>query len=119
MCSRTFSVSGTRPTCSMAPSAGLHPAAIRIDAEDRDAAGIGPRQAKQDLDERGLAGSVRPQQGQQFAGPDFQIQIVQGDDVAITLLEIARPGNAARLRRRRAAQHLGSRQVPHLVLVRL
>ena len=76
MCSRTFSVSGTRPTCNMAPRRDCTRPPYGFSAEDGDAAGIRSRQAQQHPDERGLAGAVRPQQGQQFAGPDLQIQIV-------------------------------------------
>ena len=79
MCSRTFSVSGTRPTCSMAPSRAALPRQ-RIGSEYRDAAGIGPRETQQHAHQRGFAGAVRPQQRQQLAGADFKVQVREGDD---------------------------------------
>jgi hypothetical protein len=45
---------------------------------DGRAAGVRAREAGQDVDEGRLAGTVRPQQPEELAGADFQIDAAQG-----------------------------------------
>ena len=48
----------------------------RIDAEDGDRAGVGPQQAGDHAQGRGLAGAVGAEQGVEFAGANGQIERV-------------------------------------------
>jgi hypothetical protein len=47
-----------------------------------DLAAVGRRQAFQDFDRRGLAGAVRAEQAEAFAGGDGQVEPRDGDDIA-------------------------------------
>ena len=101
MCSRTRRVSGTRPTCIMAPTrtwvsmlAGSPPKTVSRPE-------FGRARAQQQADRRGLAGAIRPEQCHQFTGSDLEVEIRQRAHLAVTLV------HAFELRHRMVAQ-LGS-----------
>ena len=54
-------------------------------AEDRDAPRIGDDAAHDGADERALAGAVRPEQAQTFAGAQFQRNAIDGRELAEAL----------------------------------
>jgi hypothetical protein len=58
-------------------------------AEHLDVTTVGRGEAFADLDRRGLAGAVRPEQAETLAGPDLQLDAVDGDDILERLPEIA------------------------------
>ena len=82
--------------------------------EHLDVAGVRLRQPFADLDRRRLAGAVRPQQAEAFAGAHVQLDAVDGDDVLVGLAEIGdaqggrRPGRNHRSSLAVAAGHAGA-----------
>ena len=53
----------------------------RVDTEDRDRTGIGPEQARDHAQGRGLAGTVGPDQGVEFAPADGEIKRIDREAV--------------------------------------
>ena len=43
----------------------------------------------EDLDRRGLAGAVRPEQAEALTAPDLEIEAGNGDDIRVALLQAA------------------------------
>ena len=60
-----------------------------VDAEDHRLTAIGAAEALQDLDRRGLAGAVRPQQAEDLAAGDVEVDAVHRDEVAVVLDQAA------------------------------
>ncbi len=60
-----------------------------VDAEDDRLAGVGRAQALEDLDRGRLAGAVRPEQAEDLAGADLEIDAVDGGDVGVALDQAA------------------------------
>ena len=60
-------------------------------AVDEDFALVGPVEAAEDVHQGGFAGAVFAEQAEDFAGPDFQVDVGVGDDLAEAL------GDAAQL----------------------
>ena len=58
-------------------------------AEHLHVAGIGREQALENLDRRGFAGAVRPEEAEAFARADVEIETVDRGDVAVPLHEPA------------------------------
>src|SRR5689334_21645719 len=56
-------------------------------AEHDDITLVGGVEALADLDRRRLAGAVRPEQAETFAGRDLEVQSIDGDDVRVALAE--------------------------------
>ena len=63
----------------------------RVVAGDAHLSGVGLDQGRQDVHRRGLAGAVRPEQGEDRAGGDAQVDTVERDRVAERLAEARRP----------------------------
>jgi hypothetical protein len=59
----------------------------RATAAHLHVAGIGRQQALQDGDGRRLAGAVRPEQAEASAAVDLEVEMVDGEDVSVLLLE--------------------------------
>ena len=55
---------------------------LRVAPEELRPPAIGPPQPERDLDRAGLAGTVRPEQRHELAGPQFERDSVEGDDRA-------------------------------------
>ena len=78
-------------------------------ARERDLAAVGAQRPREQVEHRGLAGAVRPDQPENFAGLHVEADIVDGDETAKSPLRVAhlkkqRAGRrllAARQRRRR------------------
>ena len=66
--------------CFSAPASDLPP-----HAEHLDVARVPRREALADLDRRGLAGAVRPEQPEALAAPDLEIEAADRDDVLVGL----------------------------------
>jgi hypothetical protein len=58
-------------------------------AEHFDVARVGLAETFEDLDRRGLAGTVRAEHAEAFAAMDLEAQAVQGHDVSVPLHERA------------------------------
>ena len=73
--------------------AWLQPVGIpdRIDPEDADLAAVGLSKALEDLDSRGLAGAVGPEQAEDRPGLDLEADPVDGTRLAVCLVQ---PGHA-------------------------
>ena len=66
-----------------------HMAFGRILAMEQDLAAVRRFQAGDDAQQRGLATAGRPEQGEQFARGDVEVDVVEGDKVAECLLDLA------------------------------
>ena len=62
-----------------------------VDAEDHRLPAVRAAQALEDLDRRGLARTVRPEQPEDLARGDVEIDPVDGDQVAVALDQPANP----------------------------
>ena len=49
-----------------------------------------PQQRGQKADRGALAGAVRADEAEHFAGPDFEVQILHGDELAVHLGEVTK-----------------------------
>ena len=63
--------------------------ARRVEAEDPHRAGVGGAVALEDLDGRGLARAVRPEQAEHLADADREVEPVDGRAIAVALHEPA------------------------------
>ena len=63
--------------------------ALDLAAVQRDGAAVGREQAGDQIEQRGLAGAVRPDQGVDFAGADLQARIGHGANAAEGLRDAA------------------------------
>ena len=79
------------PSWSIRPIRGPQRVAVlrRVEAQHAHGAGIGPPVALEDLDGRGLAGAVGPEQGEQLAAADLERDA--GEDLAgaVRLADVA------------------------------
>ena len=80
MCSRTRSISGARPTCSIDAGAQARGVVAGIGAEDADGAGGGRTEAHEKPDGGGFAGSIGAEEGDNFAAAEGDGDFVEGDD---------------------------------------
>ena len=58
-------------------------------ARERDLAAVGAKRPREQIEHRGLAGAVRSDQSEDFAGPDLEADIVDGDETAKSPLRVA------------------------------
>ena len=113
------------------PLAPVAAGALRVDAEDGDAAAVALAVALEDLDRRRLAGAVRAEQAEDLALLDLEADAANGLDLAVRLAQVAdgdgrrhasaqldhdhagrgeaRLGAAASARRRRGRSRAGGR----------
>jgi len=61
----------------------------RVAAEEDDRAGVGAQQPEEDAQGRGLAGAVGAEEAVDLAGPDLEVEAVEGDGRAEGLVEVA------------------------------
>ena len=61
--------------------------APRVDAEHGDLAAVGLVEALEDLDRRRLAGAVGPEQAEDLAAADLEVDAVDGLDLAVALAQ--------------------------------
>ena len=87
MCSRTFRVSGTLPTCSMAPVRMRFCGIGGISAEDADFAGVGLKKTEQQLYGGGLACPIGAQERDDLTGVHGEIHIAQGANFSIVFAD--------------------------------
>jgi hypothetical protein len=67
---------------------------LRIAPEQADAAAVRPVQTEEQADTGALTGAVGPQQREQFAAVDLQVNSVQRDDGAVALADLVQTRNA-------------------------
>ena len=93
MCSRTRKVSGTRPTCNMAPVLIRFSGFVGSPPKTRTFPVLGWHQSQQQFYGGGFAGAVRAQQGDHLAGAHAEIHAAQRSDVAVVLVHALETGD--------------------------
>jgi len=86
------------------PLAELRGARIPAHAQHFDVAGIGGNQPLADFHGGGLAGAVRSEQAEAFAGADFEFQAVDGEHILVSFPQVAHVKGGGR----RGGCHLSS-----------
>ena len=91
----------------LTPMRGLSESAPRrdVDAEDDRLAAVGRAQPLEDLDRRRLARTVRPEQAEDLARRDVEVDAVDGLDVAVALDQAADPDDRVAVDRGGRALH--------------
>ena len=74
---------GSPPCCSIAPTEPARTASWGARPEDLHGAGGRSQEAEDGVDDGGLAGAVRTEEGDGLAGGDLQVQVVDGEHVAV------------------------------------
>ena len=64
------------------------PRLLRVDAEDRDGAGVARAVALEHLDRRRLAGAVRAEQAEDLALLDLEVDPADGLDLPVGLVQV-------------------------------
>ena len=74
---------GSPPCCSIAPTQPARTASAGLRPRICDGAGGRAQEAEDGVDDRGLAGAVGPEQGDRLAGRDVEVEVVDGEGVAV------------------------------------